>query len=225
MFDAKVIPDKDPVKIKDAVGTEAFNFFVKGKPEYHKNTIKDDTLYLPLILNGMKNGFTGGYWTVDERFRVSASNHLQELGLPHKIHYDEEYELTNLHVTTDRKLLESMEHSVEDKNYGRFLGVPQEDNKWFDSGDEITSSIPIPKYLDRDFKDIEYARLVSWVCKPTEEGIKRTIKIGKTWYEFAEDVLLNEYGYTNPINWAEKEMNRSNHPWYKNRENAVVANY
>jgi len=78
----------------------------------------------------------------------------------------------------------------------------------------INEATPIIEYLGVEEPDgLKYARLVSWICRPTMAGLSRTINTGSKYYNLAVR-LQEKYGYHNPLSWCEDEFERLEGYWY-----------
>lgn len=212
-----VVSDVSTPTVGEATNTDAFHTLMSNpRPHSDFNYLPDTVLYLPAILDGRKLGATSGIRSADISDVKDYSQILKSLGLHHRIVVDHDTEHTVFNFTDDEQLLSSIGYEEENKAYGRFLGVPEEDNKWYD--EEGTPSIdeatPVLEHLGiKKVENIKYARLVSWICRPTIEGVKRTIKIGTKYYELA-NILDDEYGFNKPLNWCEDELERLEAYWY-----------
>lgn len=182
------------------------------------NLVDDQCLYVPLVALGQKTGAIGSFYG---HSRDELKNLFSDLGIYCKIKRYEDYEgrvYFGVLYSEDIDILDRVEFGVEDKDFGSFLGVPDRDNSWYDKEDEpnISDVTPIPKYLNLDKSElsgVEYARLVSWICRPTTGGLCRTINIGRDWYKTAEN-LSEHYDYDKGLDYACQEIERKNHCWY-----------
>lgn len=218
-FEVKtVISEREVTNLAQVVGEDNFRFFMKN-PNPHKETrlLPDRLVYLPAVLEGLKLGSTTSFRTSNERMIESYSEMFESLGIHHKMKINPGVDTTLFYITKDREILEELDVSREDRAFGRFLGVPDEDNSWYenDGTPSISEVTPFSEYLDtRGIQELKYARLVSWVCEPSLQGIRRTVDIGKEYYRLAQDELLHKYGYNNPIQWCQYQIDRWDHCWY-----------
>lgn len=178
--------------------------------------IYDTALFIPAVKNGMKPGATTSFdlteTTIDE-----INILLSELGFAYRTKKINEYDTIQVQYANNEEILDKIEFGVEDKNFGTFLGVPEKDNRWYDEQDmpTINEVTPIPEYLELSsyrWDGLKYARIVSWICRPTVEGLKRTIDIGKKWYNLSVK-LSEDYGYELGKEYAEMRMSRLGN-WY-----------
>lgn len=175
----------------------------------------DSILYLPCVVDGLKPGMTG---RCDYDDAPEVKELFKQLGLTAR--FQSESGRMLFQVGRDERYIKNRDWNCEDELFGDFLGVPDEDNQWYNEYEEglgkINKVTPIPKHLNlskENWPDLKYARLVSWVCRPTKEGLQRTIEIGKEWYEFTQK-LDNEYEYSEPLRNARIRMKRMDHIWY-----------
>jgi hypothetical protein len=199
-------PKFDQVKYSDT-----FTRLIRTN-NYDTNSL---SMYLPLVLLRKKNGLICTNLSTSS----DISKNLDDLNIPYIVQRQEE--VNRYFISYNSSYLKDINISYNQKqiafttdNYiGKFLGVPDKDNMWFDEACNISEYTPLPEYLDKKFDDIFYARLVSWICKPTEEGLNRTIKIGKEWYDVLRDVgeKYNYYGSLRSANYA---MHLKNSSWY-----------
>lgn len=213
----RVVSKTQTVSISEAVSLEEFKSLVQNpRPCSNIDYLPDTVLYLPAVLEGHKPGSTAGLRTADLSEVRNYSDNLRKLGLHHKIVVNSDTEHTIFHFTKDLDLLDSIGYISEDKAYGRFLGVPEKDNEWYkeEASPSISEATPILDhiYVD-DVENIEYARLVSWVCRPTLDGLRRTINIGMDFYDLAY-TLDSDHGFENPLDWCDDEMVRLAGYWY-----------
>lgn len=202
---------------KNEVPTE--NFQKLSELAYYPNDdgtlIGDECLFVPLVHFGLK---TGGLGTFDgekcDRVRALFS----ELGLYCEVNERSEYDHFGVLYSNNKELLNKVEFGVEDEDFGRFLGVPEQDNRWYEYNDNpnISDVKPIPEYLSLntcDVEGLEYARLAPWICEPSIEGLQRTVCVCQEWYEVAE-FLSKSHNYELGLEFAKQEMDRDEHPWY-----------
>lgn len=196
--------------LRDLIGDNTFRQVIKYS---HKNNLSSITLYLPLVLSRKKCGMIGGSNNPEKVENVS--DYLESLNIPYKI--DSGKNVSTIYISYNKENLKDVDCRKGDKELGRFLGVPEKDNLWYKNPNnpDISESKPIPNNIDSDkqFDDIFYARLVSWICRPRKESLERTISIGKVWYD--ELYWLKEkHNIREPLEEACHQMERSLHPWY-----------
>lgn len=165
----------------------------------------DTQLFVPLVMSGIKPGSST---FVKNRSVNEVSELFDDVGLHYKIERRDTTDISGCYVlyTANPSLLKPVDPSREDGAYGTFLGVPDVDNKWYEEQEtpEIPEVTPIPQYLDLKpsaLEDLKYARLVPWICRPTEERLKATIDIGKRWDRFAEE-LDDRFGYRKALDYV-----------------------
>lgn len=199
--------------VDDFVQSEAFRAILNATASnaYWKS---DVALYAPLVFAGKK---TGALTSVRNMEPDEVKDLFERAGFVCKVTWRKTTtpESCGVYYTRDESALAELDVDAEDAAFGRFLGVPEEDNRWMDASDMPDTVSSIPEYLGLSFSDvpqIQYARLVSWVCKPTEERLDATIDIGREWYKFAV-MLEEETGYSGARNFVEYRMTRF-HSWY-----------
>lgn len=212
-----VVSESDVPALEDAVNTNPFQSLVKNpRPHSDFEYLPDTVLYLPAVITSCKPGATTSIRTSEIPKVENHSSKLSSLGMHHKISVDHDAEHTVFRFTADEELLSGIDYREEDRAFGRFLGVPEEDNKWYDEDDmpSIDEATPILEFLGVEEPDgLKYARLVSWICRPTMNGLNRTISTGLEYYNLAVE-LQEKYGYDNPLNWCEDEFERLDGYWY-----------
>lgn len=179
---------------------------------------RDFELYLPLVCCGKKNGLRIGFYDVDVDTIVSS---FTNLGFSIKYNPPNPYvnsdKIMDVYVTTQSNvnLLESVSYNTEDFEYGKFLGVPDEDNTWFTEASEerIREVQPVSHYVGYSNEDIRYARVIPWLCKPTLERLTNTIDIGRNWFNFSVS-LEHKFGYSNAREYCEDRHNCEDHSFY-----------
>jgi hypothetical protein len=213
----RVVSETETISISEAVRSDEFNSLVQNPSPYSNiNYLPDSVLYLPAVLNECKPGSTVGVRTSDLSEVRDYSDKLRHLGLHHKIVVNRNTEHTIFHFTKELDLLDSIDYMSEDKAYGRFLGVPEADNQWYEEEESpsISEATPILDHISiDDLENIEFARLTSWICRPTLGGLRRTINIGMDFYDLA-CTLDRDYGFNNPLDWCDNEMVRLAGYWY-----------
>lgn len=204
--------------LEDLTSSSSFYELVNSAGVDSSGSLVDDPcLYLPLVAIGEKTGALGTFYG---HSRDELKTLFEDLGLYNKIERYEHYDRRVFGVlySGDVDMLDKVEFRVEDENFGSFLGVPDEDNSWYEEESEpnIPDVKPIPRYLnleESELSGIEYARLVSWICRPTVSGLRRTINIGRSWYETAEN-LSAYYDYSRGLDYANQQIRREDHCWY-----------
>lgn len=212
-----IVSESDVPTLEDAVNMNPFQSLMKDpRPHSDFESLASAFLYLPAVITGCKPGATNIIQTSEISKVKNYSSKLISLGLHHKISVDHNLENTMFLFTADEELLNGIDYHKEDRAFGRFLGIPEEDNKWYDEDDmpSIDEATPITEYLGIEQPDgLKYARLVSWICRPTLDGLNRTISIGVEYYSLAVK-LQEEYGFDNPLNRCEDEFDRLEDYWY-----------
>jgi hypothetical protein len=176
----------------------------------------DTQLFVPLVMSGIKPGSST---FVKNRSVNEVSELFEDVGLHYKIERRDTTDISGCYViyTDNPSLLKPVNPSKEDGAYGTFLGVPDVDNRWYkeQKTPEIPEVTPIPEYLDLKppaLEDLKYARLVPWICRPTEERLKATIDIGKRWNQFAER-LDDRFGYEMALEYVNHRVSFKG-SWY-----------
>lgn len=209
MFDEILVSDS----VVEFVNSDAFERILDAT-SYTYQYRDDVALYAPLVFVGAK---TGGLTTIRGMAVEEAREMFEDVGFMCKIReWNRSDEVgCSVYYTRNEEALEDLDMSSEDAAFGRFLGVPEEDNRWMDESDTVDSVNSIPEFLELtedDVPNLRYARLVSWLCRPTEERLDATISIGKSWYDFAVR-LEDKSGYSGAREYAEYEMTQFG-AWY-----------
>lgn len=197
----KVYPSEKAPNLDEVVNKEDF---YKVLTFGESSMINHMALYLPLVLSRQKRGMTEGFFYNDWE---QLSELLYSMDIPHKVDVKDIEESQDLahslfFISNSVSSLEDINVELEDENFGRFLGVPEEDNSWWKYEDCNTEDVsPMPDYLDLEkekWPDLKYAKMVSWVCKPERDRLRETIEIGKSWYSY--NYKLNKtYGLQEPM--------------------------
>lgn len=173
-------------------------------------------LYLPLVLAGQKPGLT---FSIEKNKLNQTKYCLDNIDVHYRHGEIESQQYVIFYVSNSKKYLNQLEIGYEDNTYefSKILGIPEKDINWINEKEgEISNYTPIPEYLNLDeerWDDLFYAKLVSWICRPEEEALRRTIRIGKEWYDTLR-TIDNEYNITTPLIEANKQMHIYPTGWY-----------
>lgn len=209
--------DKETPAAEDLVEHPAFQTLVARASEWADGSMyppADFALFGPACAAGLKPGLTCSFRGVTD---AEVSDMLHELGFSYKLAIDDRDGVIIVHASPDKNRAQNVQMFVEDATYGRFLGVPEADLEWYDEPNmpSIPEATPLTEHLDMDVSEwpaIRRARISPWVCRPTENGVERTIEICNAWYALAERLADN--GYAKALEYAEDECRRENHPWF-----------
>lgn len=179
---------------------------------------------LPLVLSRKKRGMTGGVW--GEKWKVISKN-LIDLGVPHIVKNGSEInkesdslKLSIFYISYNTRNLQKVDVRKENEEFGRFLGVPEKDNKWYDENDmpTIEKCTPLPDYLNLEkekWRDLFYIKMIPWICRPTREALRRNIRIGKSWHDTLYN--LSKLDIPEPLEAANRDVH-SPCMWYDFKE-------
>lgn len=182
-----------------------------------------EKLYIPLSVLGLKTGGTAWFPSKDPQ---EVQRHFDTLGLHTRTKIDGKYNFTGVLYSQDKHLVNQAEFGKRDNAFGKLIGVPEEDNLWYEEDNEPRKgeATPIPEYLDprRAISGLKYARIVPWVCRPTESGLQRAIDTGREWLQAARK-LDEECEYSGALVHAKTLMNKEKHIWYGTHESVQVV--
>lgn len=197
-----------------------------------------DIVYILSTVTGVKNGFSF-VDLVETEFqspsRYWLSNHLDRLGIPYKATIIDgnlssknqlvilgEKEEQFLNSLPPLETYPSFNDFTKDngEEFGKLIGVPEEDLLWFEeeNSPDIKKVTPITEKVNTSNMEIKesefkYARLVSWVSRPTPGGIKRAVANGKKFYE-SNIRISSLVGDEKPRKAVQEEMGDIEHCWY-----------
>lgn len=176
---------------------------------YNKVAIKEDFLYLVNVISDKKTG--ARLTTEQQTFTATTEENARE-----KLEQDEVYKaMTDLRIPFDAFILEvssnvyspriqlskdvelldefpytNFSEIAEEKGIefvGEFLGIPDEDNGWFEDFDEVnTYNLPhIEDCLEREVEIRDYICIQSipYYPQPTKDGIERAINVGEQYLQ------------------------------------------
>lgn len=183
-------------------------------------------------LAGVKHGFSYVDWvepSLENPETHWLPTHLEQLGVEYRVELFEDTPLDeNQLVVLGSRQKSAFEElppisEYEDFNdysdsnievMGRFLGVPEQDCVWFEeeNSPDIEEAMPLTGAINWQ-PEVRYARLVSWVCRPTEEGLSRTIDKGRQFYKACLEATRHT-GLDAPVEAAVTQLQKKDHCWY-----------
>jgi hypothetical protein len=182
-----------------------------------------EKLYIPLSALGLKIGGTAWFPSQEPQ---EVQRHFDTLGLHTRTRIAGKYDFTNVFYSKNKQLVNQAEFGERDRAFGELIGVPEEDNLWYEEDNEPRrgDATPIPEYLglQRPISGLKYARIVPWVCRPTESGLRRAINMGREWLQVARK-LDEECDYSGALVHAETLMDKERHMWYGTHESVQIV--
>ncbi len=182
-----------------------------------------EKLYIPLSALGVKPGGLAWFPYKDEK---EIEKHFDTLGQHTRTKTYEKDDFTAVLHSKDKHLVSQAEFDERNRAFGKLIGVPEEDNLWYAEDNEPRrgDATPIPEYLDLQspISGLKYARVVPWVCRPTESGLRRAIDMGREWFQAAQK-LDEECDYSGALVHAETLIDKERHMWYGTQESVQIV--